>query len=780
MTFLHLYMLGGLALLGLPVLVHLIMRQKPRRLPFPAFRFLRQKHLVNRRRMRLQHLLLLLLRMAALAALCFALAQPRLFLPRAWANAIGLGGERPVAAAFVFDLSHSMECRHDGLGRLDESRQLALERFQSLPEGSRVAVFDTGEDAAAGDDWIATPAEVRGRINKLRLRPVQAPLVRQINAALGLLGDVKAEDGGEPPDRRVYVFSDRTTTSWDAVEARRLKVPDGVSVTFVDVGVDEPRDLSIDKVTVEPQVIAPGGVVRVRCEVRATGADFDALLLCHLDEPPPLEPVKVDLKAGTNSSEYSFALTAPALTTTGAGAKQAAHQVVVKLTTPDDRPLADDLAHDNVRFATFLVRDDPRRVGRRVLTLTDDETITDPRKSKAAYWWAYLTAYRKAYPAAGFECDLASVAEADRIDLAKLQTYRSVCLFETAKLPSGKFLEGLAKYVADGGGLILVPPGDELTNVADWNGPLRQHGLLPAPLKEKKTAPPPGFAWKDFDSDRPHEILSLFLEWKKRGVQANYMEDGRVPVVNRYWQTEPTPGSAIAYYEDGEASPAPALVVKGNVVEFTTVLSRRELPDEAGREWNNYWLSSFGQILAQRSSAFLAHDGDGERLNFRCGEPVTLSLPAGLPRRTYLLDAPDLDLAESDRLVVVEAGAKTVAIRATGPGNYVLFDPDRRPVAAFSLNVGPEEANLERLAKEDVEAALGKGSVLSRGPAGDLGAALRALDRGRTEADPAPAKIDPMPLLMVLVLAALAVEGVLANRFYRRPAADPSPAGVAA
>jgi hypothetical protein len=30
----------GLLLAGIPVLLHLLMRQKPRRLPFPAFRFL--------------------------------------------------------------------------------------------------------------------------------------------------------------------------------------------------------------------------------------------------------------------------------------------------------------------------------------------------------------------------------------------------------------------------------------------------------------------------------------------------------------------------------------------------------------------------------------------------------------------------------------------------------------------------------------------------------------------------------------------------------------------
>ena len=68
----------------------------------------------------------MLLRMLILAALCFAIAQPKLLLPGAWAGWLGLGGPRPAAAVFVFDVSYSMEYRVGGLSRLDDSRQRAL------------------------------------------------------------------------------------------------------------------------------------------------------------------------------------------------------------------------------------------------------------------------------------------------------------------------------------------------------------------------------------------------------------------------------------------------------------------------------------------------------------------------------------------------------------------------------------------------------------------------------------------------------------------------------
>src|SRR6516225_5936410 len=103
MTFVHPLLLGGLLLIGIPVLIHLIMQQKPKHLPFPAFRFLLQKHRTNQRRLRLRHWLLLALRVLLVVAICLACARPKLF-----SNRLGIGSDRPVAAVLMFDTSLSM------------------------------------------------------------------------------------------------------------------------------------------------------------------------------------------------------------------------------------------------------------------------------------------------------------------------------------------------------------------------------------------------------------------------------------------------------------------------------------------------------------------------------------------------------------------------------------------------------------------------------------------------------------------------------------------------
>src|SRR5437879_3711467 len=118
MSFVFPVILGGLALVGIPVLIHLIMRQKPKTLPFPAFRFLLQRHRTNQRKLQLRHLLLLALRILLLAAICLAVARPRLVSDALFK----LGDDRPVAAVLLFDTSFSMEYKRDQ-SRLEDAKK---------------------------------------------------------------------------------------------------------------------------------------------------------------------------------------------------------------------------------------------------------------------------------------------------------------------------------------------------------------------------------------------------------------------------------------------------------------------------------------------------------------------------------------------------------------------------------------------------------------------------------------------------------------------------------
>src|SRR6185437_3007556 len=513
MTFIHGYLLAGLLLVGVPVLLHLIMRQKPRHVSFPAFRFLRQRHLINRRKLRLQHLLLLLLRMGVIAALCLALARPRVAADRVAAL---FSSERPVAAVLIFDTSASMEYSAAGRARLEEAKQRARELLDEMDAGSQIALLDSGDDAGdGGTEWIA-PALSQTRIESLRIRPANAPLNRQIDRAVRLLE--KVGEGDDPPPRFLYLFSDRTRACWDAQTGPKT-VPDGIRALFVDVGADKPKDLAIEKVEVMPAIVAPGGRIRIHVTVRATGADFDTELLCQLDsemdsDRPP-EKQAIQLAAG-QGRVFAFERNAPQ---SKGGAGETTYQVTVKHQTPDALPF------NNTCFSTFLTRE-----RRKVLTLVAGNAAD----KGPAPWKAWQTAMDVME---SFQCEVRPLAEAGKLDDKDLRDYPVLCVFQC--VPDGALWQKLERYVQSGGGLVLVPGGEEmLPQTKKYNDEGMKVGLLPGSLRKIETNAPdsPLIRWSGFQVKHP---IPAFFRKAILTANPDFGKPQSWPGVNAFWIVEP-------------------------------------------------------------------------------------------------------------------------------------------------------------------------------------------------------------------------------------------------
>lgn len=733
MSFLHAYLLGGLVLAGVPVLLHLILRQKPKRLIFPAFRFLKAKQRINQRKMQLQHLLLLLLRILVLVALCLALARPRLFSQR-----LGAGGDRPVIAALLFDTSASMEYSVGGITRLEDAKTRARELLTEMKPDSRVTIVDAGEDA---QDALLPPAEARARLDALRIRPGAGALNVAIDRTLRYLE--KEEAGEEGPPRLLYIFSDRTRASWDAT-GLRPKVPPGVTVFVVDVGVDQPRDLGIERVEVTPPVVAPGARFEVRVQVRGTPGGHENELSCVLDgeeRPPDRRPVQLD--KGLTSDVLIFERTAP--TPPANSPADVPYQVTVRLGTRDAMPF------NNARHATFHVR-----AGRKLLTLVDRDD--EPR---TRIWNAAHAATRS------FAVDVRTFDEANKLNAKELAGYGVIALFEVATVPEG-WWKRLAAHVRAGNGLAIVPGGEEVRDGLDsFNKQGLDAELLPAPLEKLVRAPAKKpVHWERFSG--AHPLMAPFVKWS-RAVDPDFARDDLRPYVRRYWQLgKPAKGALIiSSYNDPQRSPALAerLVSKGRVVLFTTPLDLRYVDVERRAQWNNYWTdSSFGLVLIDRVCRYLGGEVTVPIVNFTCGQVAQLTLPIP-PEPPLTIAGPGLTGAERNVKPPGEAGLVALP-QAVAPGSYQLHDGSGQALAGFSLDIAPREGDLERVPVAELEEALGAGAVLQVGRSISLSDAL-------SEARPPP--IELLPYLMMLLLVVLTLEGLLANRFYRRV---PQPGGA--
>src|SRR6476659_4283357 len=142
MTFLFPLFLIGLAGLAVPVLLHLIQRERKQVVQFPSLMFLRRIPYQSVRRRRIRDWLLLVMRLAALALIVLAFARP--FFRRSALAAAAQNGARE--AIILVDTSYSMEYGD----RWRKARAAAADAIKGLGAGDRASLvfFSSGADVA--------------------------------------------------------------------------------------------------------------------------------------------------------------------------------------------------------------------------------------------------------------------------------------------------------------------------------------------------------------------------------------------------------------------------------------------------------------------------------------------------------------------------------------------------------------------------------------------------------------------------------------------------------
>jgi hypothetical protein len=184
--------------------------------------------------------------------------------------------------------------------------------------------------------------------------------------------------------------------------------------------------------------------------------------------------------------------------------------------------------------------------------------------------------------------------------------------------------------------------------------------------------------------------------------------------------------------------------------------------DLAGR-WHDFLAvnPSFFNMLVKITVGYLAGDDRDETLTFQCGQLVAIPVPAAPRFPTYTIQGPGLSGGADSTVAPVEGENEIRVPQATQRGSFTVIGPEGQRLAGFSLNDAAEESQLlPRVPDDQIEALLGPDCVLEL----NIGTSLRqALEQRWSQ------PVELFPLLMILVLLALAVENLLANKFYRQP-----------
>lgn len=230
MMFLAPSALFAIALLALPIIIHLLKPRKMRPTPFSSLRWLRHTHQRLSRRLQWHQWLLFALRAGLITLLVLALARP-LFHARE--------SGRPVDRFVVVDVGRGMAYRTPGQpSPLEKAQELAADLLRNLRPGDRTAVVLAG----ARPRLIAPlAADASAQIPALQaVRPTEAD--SHPDAALPLVRSLLRREEGRELEL-VFVTENRTH-SWQqsAIHEFLREVHRPLRVQILDVGPAAPRN----------------------------------------------------------------------------------------------------------------------------------------------------------------------------------------------------------------------------------------------------------------------------------------------------------------------------------------------------------------------------------------------------------------------------------------------------------------------------------------------------------------------------------------------------------
>ena len=259
MTFLHPLVLLGLVAAAIPALLHLFERRTPPEAEFPALRYLSEAERQSARRLKLQHLLLLLLRTALIGLVVLAAARPVVPVHAS-------GAHEPTALVVVLDNSVSSGAVVDGRPMLDRLRAVARRSFATAAAGDRLWLLLADGIARRGSNQSLLAA-----VDSVTASPRRLDLAE----ALGLAARIV--DAEPVKAREVHVVSDLQRT---ALGSGRVTIPPSVRVLVLAPAAAPPFNRGIGPIGVADGTIsvplvgtagANPGAVTVRLGERTVG-----------------------------------------------------------------------------------------------------------------------------------------------------------------------------------------------------------------------------------------------------------------------------------------------------------------------------------------------------------------------------------------------------------------------------------------------------------------------------------------------------------------------------
>jgi len=585
--------LWGLLLASAPIIIHLLNRRRFKVVEWAAMEFLLASSRKNNRRVQIEQLILLALRVLLIAAVVLLVARPV-----GQRRALASLAERQRFVLLVFDTSMSMGYREGSMTSYDRGLAFAEDLMGSLREGDTWALVSAagrGETSVQEPSYDLEAARAAVARDRLPLTDAGGSLPRALEAAEDVLK--RAKDGAKD----VYIVTDLQRSSWLAASGsvgaddadRAKRISQMARVVLVDVGSENPSNLAVTSVTTEASLVVAGGETVVRAEVANFGADTAGDVAVHFlvdGFRQQRAAARAIPPGGTGQWEFRHVFR-----------NQGAHTITMELE-------ADNLPRDDRRSFALDARESVR------VLLVDGEPGAEAFSGETDY-------LRRSLRPGGAEGDglslfLPEVVTVEGLSGSDLPGYDAVVLANVARL-SDAALASVESYVRRGGALLVFP--GERVDREFYNRALYRDGLgiLPCSLgntvgdaNDRKQAVHISGEGGD------HPFLRLFREQRViRLSSAFFFRYVRLETVS-----EAAGARVVCRFDGGAPAIVEGPVGKGRVVVFASTA------DDA---WND--MPSWPAFLAltQEIMAQVAR-GPGSNRNLTVGEPIVRFVPPQL------------------------------------------------------------------------------------------------------------------------------------------------------
>ncbi|MFQ5654885.1 MAG: BatA domain-containing protein, partial [Planctomycetota bacterium] len=629
-------MLWFLTLGLVPLIIYLINRQRYQRIPWAAMEFLLRAMKKHRKRIRLENLLLLLIRTVLVLIFVFAMARPALE-----SEALPLLGSKNRSAGFIIDRSHSMALKEGSRTLLFEARERTGFRAKTLDKGDRAGLFLAGgfPEAALPQPLVITdrgPQAILEELDQLDIRYERLDVAPTLQLVAQWIEEGESVGGTAPWE--MHLYTDLQRRDWlgeggsadpsilDAIARLRDQ---RTRLVVHPLGPPRPRNASVTSLRCRDPLVTLDLMTSFQATVENTCQDALPELELELWVNGEVQASRrIALDAGESaevSFPYIFRETGPA-------------RVKAVL-------MSDDLTADNELRIVVDVREAVE------LLIADGGFDPIDGSSESDWLQAALLGERAGISGTRLTPYRMQVIAAERLQEIPLEEVGVLILANVAQLSPGES-DAIAQFLKNGGGALVfagnrVNPASYAQNAYRGGAGWFPYAPGSAVIDEKRET---FYHWEVIDGEHPAvRFLASTPEAGLKDVAVHGFLKPSTPVPE---------ASVLIALGDFDRTPALVEKVVGEGVCLTLNIG-------ADRAWSNFPISPAFVCFLYEALPYLATRTAVAR-TLAVGEPFQRVVPAD------------------------EFSSRVLLVRPDGDGVPLSLEerPDRR---SFDLRVGPQE-----------------------------------------------------------------------------------------